>query len=113
MAVVSCSALLFDLDGVLVDSTPAVTRVWGRWAFEHGFDRNTVVKIAHGRPSRTTIRELLPNADIDREDRLVAMKPRGARRKKSSAHQNTRPSGMGTWENDLIMKRPEMPQAGQ
>jgi mannitol-1-/sugar-/sorbitol-6-phosphatase len=71
MAVVSCSALLFDLDGVLVDSTPAVTRVWGRWAVEHGFDRDTVVKIAHGRPSRTTIRELLPNADIDREDREV------------------------------------------
>src|ERR1700682_4860877 len=71
MAVVSCSALLFDLDGVLVDSTPAVTRVWGRWAIEHGFDRDTVVKIAHGRPSRTTIRELLPNADIDREDREV------------------------------------------
>src|ERR1700681_3293534 len=71
MAVVSCSALLFDLDGVLVDSTPAVTRVWGRWAVEHGFDRDTVVRIAHGRPSRTTIRELLPNADIDREDREV------------------------------------------
>jgi sugar-phosphatase len=62
---------LFDLDGVLVDSTPAVTRVWARWAVEHGFDRGTVVKIAHGRPSRTTIRELLPNADIDREDREV------------------------------------------
>src|ERR1700681_431449 len=71
MAVVSCSALLFDLDGVLVDSTPAVTRVWGRWAVEHGFDRDTVVRIAHGRPSRTTIRELLPNADVDREDREV------------------------------------------
>jgi sugar-phosphatase len=71
MSVVSCSALLFDLDGVLVDSTPAVTRVWGRWAVEHGYDRDTVVKIAHGRPSRTTIRELLPNADIDREDREV------------------------------------------
>jgi sugar-phosphatase len=62
---------LFDLDGVLVDSTPAVTRVWGRWAVEHGFDRDTVVKIAHGRPSRMTIRELLPSADIDREDREV------------------------------------------
>ena len=68
-----CSALLFDLDGVLVDSTPAVTRVWHRWAVEHGFDPETVVRIAHGRPSRTTIRELLPSADtdIDREDREV------------------------------------------
>src|SRR5713226_3146804 len=73
MVTIRCRALLFDLDGVLIDSTPAVTRVWHRWAAEHGFDPETVVRMAHGRPSRTTIRELLPNADtdIDREDREV------------------------------------------
>ena len=38
---------------------------------EHGFEPERVVKIAHGRPSRSTIRELLPNADIDAEDREV------------------------------------------
>jgi sugar-phosphatase len=71
MITIRCSALLFDLDGVLIDSTPAVARVWHRWAVEHGFDPETVVRLAHGRPSRITIRELLPNADIDREDREV------------------------------------------
>ena len=71
MIAIRCSALLFDLDGVLIDSTPAVARVWHGWAVEHGFDPETVVHMAHGRPSRTTIRELLPNADIDREDREV------------------------------------------
>jgi sugar-phosphatase len=71
MIATRCSALLFDLDGVLIDSTPAVARVWTRWAVEHGFDPETVVHKAHGRPSRITIRELLPNADIDREDREV------------------------------------------
>ncbi|HTC90468.1 MAG TPA: HAD family hydrolase [Bryobacteraceae bacterium] len=71
MTAIRCSALLFDLDGVLIDSTPAVARVWRRWAVEHGFDPETVVRLAHGRPSRTTIRELLPNADIDKEDREV------------------------------------------
>jgi mannitol-1-/sugar-/sorbitol-6-phosphatase len=71
MNTIRCSALLFDLDGVLIDSTPAVARVWHRWALEHGFDPETVVHMAHGRPSRTTIRELLPNADIDLEDREV------------------------------------------
>jgi sugar-phosphatase len=71
MIAIRCSALLFDLDGVLIDSTPAVARVWHRWAVEHGFDPETVVRLAHGRPSRITIRELLPNADIDREDREV------------------------------------------
>jgi sugar-phosphatase len=71
MLTVRCSALLFDLDGVLVDSTPAVARVWHRWALAHGFDPETVVHLAHGRPSRTTLRELLPDADIEREDREV------------------------------------------
>lgn len=71
MITIRCSALLFDLDGVLIDSTPAVARVWHRWAVEHGFDPETVVRLAHGRPSRITIHELLPNADIEREDREV------------------------------------------
>jgi sugar-phosphatase len=71
MAQISCQAILFDLDGVLIDSTPAVARVWRRWAVEHHFDPESVVRMAHGRPSRTTIRELLPNCDIDAEDREV------------------------------------------
>src|SRR5271156_268035 len=69
MIAIRCSAMLFDMDGVLIDSTPAVARVWHQWAIEHGFDPETVVHMAHGRPSRTTIRELLPNADIELEDR--------------------------------------------
>jgi len=68
MVTIRCGALLFDLDGVLIDSTPAVARVWHRWAVEHGFDPEIVVRMAHGRPSRSTIRELLPDADLDRED---------------------------------------------
>ncbi|HUB01502.1 MAG TPA: HAD family hydrolase [Terriglobales bacterium] len=71
MTTLTCSALLFDLDGVLIDSTPAVARVWRRWALAHGFDPEKVVKVAHGRPSRTTIRELLPTGNIDVEDRKV------------------------------------------
>jgi mannitol-1-/sugar-/sorbitol-6-phosphatase len=71
MTEIRCSALLFDLDGVLIDSTPAVERVWRGWAIEHGFDPAKVVHMAHGRPSRTTIRELLPGSDIEIEDREV------------------------------------------
>lgn len=71
MITLRCSALLFDLDGVLIDSTPAVARVWHGWAVAHGLDPEAVVRMAHGRPSRTTIRELLPDADIEVEDREV------------------------------------------
>jgi len=63
--------VLFDLDGVLVDSTPAVARVWAGWAREHGFDPDEVTRQAHGKPSISTIRELLPHADHVAEDREV------------------------------------------
>ncbi|MGA9980069.1 MAG: HAD-IA family hydrolase [Candidatus Sulfotelmatobacter sp.] len=68
---ITCSALLFDLDGVLIDSTPAVARVWHQWALEHGFNPEEVVAHAHGRPSLTTVREYLPNADHNAENREV------------------------------------------
>jgi mannitol-1-/sugar-/sorbitol-6-phosphatase len=68
---IQCQAVLFDLDGVLVDSTPAVARVWTGWAREHGFDPDSVVRMAHGRTSLATIRELLPDADHAAEDRDV------------------------------------------
>jgi sugar-phosphatase len=69
MTSIRCRGVLFDLDGVLVDSTPAVARVWAGWAREHGFDPDEVVRRAHGRPSISTIRELLPGGDHEAEDR--------------------------------------------
>lgn len=68
---VSCAALLFDLDGVLINSTPAVARVWRCWAVERGFDPEEVVARAHGRPSLTTVREYLPDADHEAENREI------------------------------------------
>lgn len=63
--------MLFDMDGVLIDSTPAVARVWASWAHEHGFDPKEVVRRAHGRPSISTVREYLPNADHEAENRII------------------------------------------
>lgn len=71
MTEITCAAVLFDLDGVLVDSTPAVARVWTRWARAHGFNAEEIVARAHGRPSLATIRELLPNSDAEAENRVV------------------------------------------
>ena len=44
----SCSAILFDLDGVLVDSTRQVDREWREWATRKGVDGDAVMAIAHG-----------------------------------------------------------------
>lgn len=71
MTEIHCAALLFDLDGVLINSTPAVARVWRKWAIEHGFNPDEVVSRAHGRPSLTTVSEYLPNADHQAENREV------------------------------------------
>src|SRR5438105_7234431 len=59
------------MDGVLINSTPAVARVWRRWAIEHGFHPEEVVTRAHGRPSLATVRDYLPNADHEQENREV------------------------------------------
>src|SRR5690349_22645301 len=74
MSKIDCQGLLFDLDGVLVDSTPAVARVWTIWARKHGFDPQETVRKAHGRPSIATIRELLPNSDHEAENAFVERK---------------------------------------
>jgi mannitol-1-/sugar-/sorbitol-6-phosphatase len=73
-AELSCAGMLFDMDGVLLDSTHAVARVWHQWAIEHGFDPEDVVRAAHGRPSISTIRDYLPGSDYEAENREVERK---------------------------------------
>jgi len=65
MITIHCSALLFDMDGVLIDSTPAVARVWRRFAAKHGLDPEDVVQRAHGRPSIMTMRHYFPKANYE------------------------------------------------
>ncbi len=67
----TCSAVLFDLDGVLVDSTPAVERVWRGWADEHGLDPDFVMQWAHGRRSIETILRVAPSLDAPNENLKV------------------------------------------
>jgi sugar-phosphatase len=71
MVEVICSGLLFDLDGVLVDSTPAVARVWTKWALARGLDPEETVRQAHGRPSIATVRDILPDADFEKENEVI------------------------------------------
>jgi len=68
MTEIHCAALLFDLDGVLINSTPAVARVWRKWAIERGFNPDEVVARAHGRPSLASVREYLPHANHEVEN---------------------------------------------
>ncbi|MGI5523083.1 HAD-IA family hydrolase [Micromonospora sp. CA-259024] len=56
-------AVLFDMDGTLVDSDAAVERAWERWAVEYAVDPAAALAIAHGSPADRTIRRLLPGLD--------------------------------------------------
>ena len=56
-------AVLFDMDGTLVDSDAAVARAWTTWAGEHGVDATEVIALAHGSPSEPTVRKVLPHLD--------------------------------------------------
>lgn len=62
-----CSAILFDLDGVLVDSTRSVARQWRLWAQENGVDPEQVLKIAHGRRTVEVVRLLAPHLPAEEE----------------------------------------------
>lgn len=60
-------AILFDLDGVLVDSTACAGRIWKEWACENGLDPEYMVQIAHGRPTIETVRLVAPHLDAETE----------------------------------------------
>jgi sugar-phosphatase len=67
MPIFSCLAILFDLDGVLVDSTGAVDREWRQWARRKGVDGDAVMAIAHGVRTIEVIRRVAPHLDADAE----------------------------------------------
>ncbi|HSN42818.1 MAG TPA: HAD-IA family hydrolase [Propionibacteriaceae bacterium] len=56
-------AVLFDMDGTLLDSHAAVERAWTAVAERNGLDLADVLRDMHGLPAATTMRRLLPHAD--------------------------------------------------
>lgn len=55
--------LLFDLDGTLVNSLPAVDRAWRTWSIEFGLDPDVIVPQIHGRRAVDSIARLAPHLD--------------------------------------------------
>jgi sugar-phosphatase len=63
----SCAAILFDLDGVLCDSTRQVDREWREWAARKGVDGDAIMAIAHGVRTIEVIRRVAPHLDAESE----------------------------------------------
>jgi len=71
MPTFSCSAILFDLDGVLVDSTRAVDREWREWAERKGVDGDAIMAIAHGVRTVEVIQRVAPHLDAEAEANAI------------------------------------------
>lgn len=57
-------AVIFDLDGTLVDSSAVVERQWSIWARSHGIEPRLVMEVVHGRPSIQTMRMFRPETTL-------------------------------------------------
>jgi len=82
----SCDAVLFDLDGVLIDSNHFYEEHWRVWADRHGVSYDHILEVHHGRPATETIRIVAPHLDsqveaeafrgeLIRSDRLEHVRP--------------------------------------
>ncbi len=58
---IDCDAILFDMDGTLVDSRALVERMWLLWAAEHGIPADAVLAVAHGRRTYETMQLVAPS----------------------------------------------------
>jgi sugar-phosphatase len=59
--------MLFDLDGVLVDSAECIERTWRAWATRHGLNPEDVLAVAHGRRAIETVQLVAPELSADAE----------------------------------------------
>jgi sugar-phosphatase len=64
-------AILFDFDGVLVDTGAAHKRVWEGWAKLRGLDPATVFATTQGKRRIDTLRALTPDRPLAEENQLL------------------------------------------
>ncbi|GGV05472.1 sugar phosphatase [Actinomadura cremea] len=55
-----CAAVLFDVDGTLIDSTPLVEHAARLWAPEYGIDADEFLSGSHGRRTSDRVADFLP-----------------------------------------------------
>lgn len=67
----TAAAIIFDLDGVLVDSNAISERQMRAWAERHGVAFAGIAAIHHGRPTIETMRLVAPQLDVEAEARLI------------------------------------------
>jgi|SoiMethySBSTD1v2_1073268.scaffolds.fasta_scaffold24899_4 mannitol-1-/sugar-/sorbitol-6-phosphatase len=71
MLTLNCQAILFDLDGTLVDSAIRVQRLWIEWSQRRGIDTGSLLEVMHGRRADETIRMVAPHLSV--QDEFLAL----------------------------------------
>lgn len=69
---IKCDAILFDLDGVLIDSTVCITRHWREWAQKHSLNLVDIMQVAHGRRTVETMQLVAPHLSAEEEAKHFA-----------------------------------------
>ncbi len=67
---IPAAGVLFDCDGVLVESDASVAAAWSRWAVQYGFEPTIVGDIVHGRRASDTVTLLI---DAEQHDPAQAL----------------------------------------
>lgn len=68
---ISCKAILFDMDGILISSIGSVERSWTKWATLRGVDPALARLTAHGRRAVETVAKLHPDLDSNAELKVI------------------------------------------
>jgi sugar-phosphatase len=71
MFTLNCQAILFDLDGTLVNSAVRVQRLWEKWGRKHGIAPEYLMEVMHGRRADETIRIVAPHLSVQDEFRAL------------------------------------------
>ncbi len=72
MKQLQCQAIIFDLDGVLINSSAVVQRQWRRWVIEHGLNPHQTMNVMHGQRLVEIVRHVAPHLDAEEEAARLA-----------------------------------------
>ncbi len=67
MSTLICQAILFDLDGTLIDSTSFIERLWQEWGKQHGVAPQRMAEVMHGRRAGEIVSIVAPHLPLKEE----------------------------------------------
>ena len=71
---VSAQAILFDLDGTLVQSTGSITQIMREWAYAQGLDATAVLEYCHGKRTIDIVQHFIQDTSVQRHYQQLTAK---------------------------------------